>query len=464
MSGTGLVRMGEGDLGGFCDLRRQQVGARLLAAMRDAPTMCLNALAEDRNESRRFGRFLANRSVSRDEMLVHAGLLTGQRAAGRHVLAIQDTTELHFPGQAARKRGFGTGGNGQGVGLFLHPAVAVDAANRGVIGLVGVQVINRTGGPVGHRHARDAGDKESRRWLAAAETAAAVLDQAAMVTVVGDRESDVYGLFAQRPLALHLLCRAAQDRCLDTGARLFATVAAWPEQDRCVVEVPGRGAVPARSAAVAVRFGQVTLQRPKRAGRKLAQTVTLRVVDVAEIDPPHPKEAVHWCLLTTHDVPDLAQARTVVGWYQARWTIEQVFRTLKSAGAAVEASQVVEAASFIKLAIVALIAAVRIVQIVVARDGSTGQALSDAADPADTDLLQALSAKLEGRTALLKNPYGCTTLAWFAWIVARLGGWAGYTSKGYKPPGPKTIARGLTKLDAITDGWHLNHSAHVRPP
>ena len=464
MFGTGLVWMSEGGLGGFGDLRRCQVGARLLAAMRDAPTMCLNALLDDRNESRAFGRFLANRFVSRDEMLVHAGLLTGQRAAGRHVLAIQDTTELHFPGPAAGKRGFGTGGNGQAPGLFLHPAIAVDAANRGVIGLVGVQVINRTDGPVGNRRARDADAKESRRWLAAAETAAGVLEQAAMVTVVGDRESDIYDLFARRPEAVQVLCRAAQDRSLDGGARLFATCAAWPEQDRYVIEVPGRSTRPARTATVAVRFGQVTLQRPARAGQALAKTVTLRVVDVAEIDPPDPKEAVHWCLLTTHDVPDLEHARTVVGWYQARWTIEQVFRTLKSAGAEVETSQVVEAAGFLKLAIVALIAAVRIVQIVIGRDGSTRQALADAASPGDTDLLAALSTRLEGRTALLKNPYDCTTLAWFAWIVARLGGWSGYTSKGYKPPGPKTIARGLTKLDAITDGWHLNHSAHVRLP
>ncbi len=460
--------MSEGELGGFGDLRWCQVGARLLAAMRDAPAMCLNALSQDRNQSRAFGRFLANRFVSRDEMLVHAGLLTGQRAAGRHVLAIQDTTELHFPGHTAGKSGFGTGGNGQGPGLFLHPAIAVDAANRGVIGLVGVQAINRTDGPVGDRRARDAEAKESRRWLAAAETAAGVLEQAAMVTVVGDRESDIHDLFARRPEAVQLPCRAAQDRSLDDGARLFATCAAWPEQDRYVIEAPGRSTRPARTAAVAVRFGQVALQRPARAGQALAKTVTLRVVDVAEIDPPDPKEAVHWRLLTTHDVPDLEHARTVVGWHQARWTIEQVFRTLKSAGAEVETSQVVEAAGFVKLAIVALIAAViaavRIVQIVIGCDGSTGQALAGAADPADTDMLAALSTKLEGRTALLKNPYHCTTLAWFAWTVARLGGWSGYTSKGYKPPGPKTIARALAKLDAITGGWHLNHSAHVRHP
>jgi hypothetical protein len=393
-------------------------------------------------------------------MLVHAGQLAGRRAAGRHVLAIQDTTELHFADHAASKRGFGRAGNGRDIGLFLHPTIALDAASGGVIGLAGAQVINRTGGPATDRRARDADDKESRRWLSAAETAASVLATAAAITVVGDRESDVYDLFARRPETTHLLCRAAQDRSLAEGSRLFAHCAAWPEQDRAAIDVPARGSRPARTATVAVRFGEVTLRRPKTAALDLPATVSLRVVDVAEIGPA-PRDAVHWCLLTTHAVPDLAQARQIVAWYQARWTIEQVFRTLKSAGAQAEASQVTEANRFVKLAVTALIAAVRIVQIVIGRDGATGQPLADAADPADIAMLQAFNAKLEGRTAQLKNPHDPTTLAWFAWIVARLGGWSGYTSKGYKPPGPKTIARGITKLDAMTDGWHLAHSAHV---
>ena len=92
---------------------------------------------------------------------------------------------------------------------------------------------------------------------------------------------------------------------------------------------------------------------------------------------------------------------------------------------------------------VALIAAVRVMQIVIGRNGSTGQALSDAADSADVLVLTACNAKLEGRTQKLRNPHAPATLAWFAWIVARLGGWSGHTSRGYKPPGPKTIARGL---------------------
>ena len=127
-------------------------------------------------------------------------------------------------------------------------------------------------------------------------------------------------------------------------------------------------------------------------------------------------------------------------------------------------SHVTQAGRFIKLAVAALIAAVRIMQFVMARDGSTGQSLTDATDPADRAMLQAFNAKLEGRTALLKNPHHADSLAWLAWIVARLGGWSGYTSKGYKPPSPKTISRGLAKLDAMTHGWKLARFADVRLP
>ncbi len=461
----GAIRRSDDTLGSFGDARLRRVGARLLAAMQNAPTMCLHALAETRNEALRFGQFLDNPAVSADEMLVHTGRVTGRRAAGRHALAVQDTTELHFASHGASKRGFGRAGNGEDIGLFLHPTVAVDAATGGVIGLVGAQVLNRTEGLVADRNTRAADAKESRRWLAGAETAAAVLEDAALVTVVADRESDIYDQFARRPEGAHLLCRAAQDRALTTGSRLFASCASWPEQDRVCIEIPARGPRPARSAQVAIRFGEVTLRRPAKAARSLAETVTLRVVDVREVGVPEAmtedKDAVHWCLLTTHAVPDVTRAREIVGWYRLRWTIEQVFRTLKSAGAEAENSQVVEARRYVKLAVTALIAAVRIVQIVVGRDAATGQPLSDAADPADTPMLKSCCAKLEGRTAALKNPHADDTLAWFAWIVARLGGWSGYHSRGYKPPGPKIIARGVLKLDGIKQGWALAHSANV---
>jgi hypothetical protein len=134
--------MVQADLGGFGDARLRRLGARLLEAMSEQPTTCVHALAEDRNEALAFGRFLDHSSVSHGEMLTATGKFTGQRAAGRHVLAIQDTTEFNFPSHAASKSGFGRSGNDRDLGLFLHPTIAVDAEHGGMIGLVGAQVLD----------------------------------------------------------------------------------------------------------------------------------------------------------------------------------------------------------------------------------------------------------------------------------------------------------------------------------
>jgi hypothetical protein len=412
-------------------------------------------LAGTRNQTIRFNRFLANAAVTTDEMLATVGRQTAARAGGRHVLAIEDTTELHFATHEASKRGFGTGGNGRDIGLFLHPVLAVDAAHGGVVGLVDCVVLNRTGGKVADRTQRIADDKESRRWLHGAEIAAERLADAARITVVADRESDIYDLFARRPASVHLLCRSAQDRVVVQGGLLSQHCAGLAEQDRATISVPPRGVGAARQADVALRFGAVTLQRPKTAAKDLPQSVALWVVDVHEVDPPAGADPVHWRLLTTHAVGSVAEARQIVAWYRLRWTIEQVFRSLKSHALRIEDSQMQDAGGFTKLAVVALIAAVRAMQLVLARDGQTGQRLTDAVDAADLPALRRLNASLEGRTEKLKNPHDPAALAWLVWIVARLGGWSGYTSKGYKPPGPKTIHHGLLQLDPILTGWHL---------
>jgi hypothetical protein len=138
--------MEQPQLGRFGDRRLAATGNDLLAAMQQERTMCLAVLAEGRAETLRFTAFLDNEAVSRHEMLTHAGCLTARRAAGRHVLAVADTSEFNFATHTGRKRGFGTVGNGKDIGVFVHPIVAVDAASGGVIGLVGAEVINRTKG------------------------------------------------------------------------------------------------------------------------------------------------------------------------------------------------------------------------------------------------------------------------------------------------------------------------------
>lgn len=443
-------------LGRFGDKRLECVGDALLSAMQRRRTLCVHRLAEDRNQAIQFGRFLANPAVTAQEMLAHAGKLTNQHAAERHVLAIMDTTDLRFANHDASKRGFGRDANDTCPGLFLHPVLAVEADTGGVIGLVHCDVLNRTNGKTTDHKKRPADDKESHRWLHGAEMAADRLTAAATVTMVGDRESDIYDLFARRPPNVHLLCRSAQPRGMTTGGLLPEHCAGLPEQGREVIEVPPKGSQNARQATVALRFDAISLLRPVRKGNAAQpKTVSLWVVDVCEVDPPDGAEPVHWRLLTTHAVTTLAEAGRMVAWYRRRWIIEQVFRSLKTHCLQIEDSQMEEAGGFIKLAMIALIAAVRAMQLVLARDGTTGQPITDAVDPADLPALHQINARLEGRTAKLRNPHEPASLAWLAWIVARLGGWSGYTSRGYKPAGPKTMHLGLIRLEQILLGWHL---------
>jgi len=477
--------MAQPQLGRFGDRRLASVGDSLLAAMQKQRTMCLQALGENRSQARQFHRFLDNEAVSTREMLVHAGRQTAERAAGRHVLAITDTSELNYATHTGRKRGFGTVGNGEDLGVLLHPVIAVDAEQGGLIGLVGAEVINRpeslpqakAGGqsPLAATtkaetlKRRPADEKESRRWLAGAETAGAVLAGAAMITMVEDREGDIYDQFARRPDNVHLLVRAARSRMLEDNEKLFERCAAWSAVTHHTIRVPakhGKVQRAERTAVVAVRYGEVTVKRPRRADDDLPATLNLRVVDVREVDPPEdPDQRVHWCLLTTHAVGSTAEAMQIVAWYRLRWIIEQVFRTMKTDGVDVETSQITTPGSLLKLVTVALLAAIRVMQLVIGRDGGTGQELTDVADPIEVPALQAISTSLEGRTEKLKNPFDPASLAWYAWIAARLGGWSGYTSKGYKPPGPKTMARGLKRLDAMVQGWMLaNRSAVVGLP
>jgi Transposase DDE domain len=467
--------MAQVTLGGFGHKKRAEVGAILLNAVQSKRTLCLHRLADDRNQAIRFGNFLVNPAVSSHEMVVTAGRQTNERATGRHILAVMDTTDVLFPTQTANKRGFGMGSDGTHPGRFLHPVLAVDAANGGIVGLIDCIVMNRTQGRVStpgtatakkvktHKK-RSAGDKESYRWLEATERTVGCLTNAETITAVCDREGDIFHLMANCPANVHLLIRSSQPRALAEGGCLPAYCAALPEQARETIDVPAKGKLPPRKATVALRFGPATLKRPEKAlDKEQARTVPLWIVDVQEVDPPEGAEPVHWRLLTTHEVTTPEKARQIVAWYRMRWIIEQVFRSMKADCLRIEDSQLETAACFTKLAMIGLIAAVRAMQLVMARDGSTGQPVTDAVDPTDMPALRAINAKREGNTEKLRNPHDETTLAWFAWIVARLGGWSGRTSSGYRPPGPKTMHHGLLRLEPMLEGWRLaNRSAVVR--
>jgi hypothetical protein len=395
-------------------------------------------------------------------MLATSAATLGRRAAGRHVLAIQDTTELNFEAHAGRTRGLGRVGNGVDHGFFLHPVLAVDAASGGVLGLAGAKLWNRTKRKRADYRRQPIEQKESYRWLEGAESAKAALGAAAVVTVIADRESDIYEEFARIPGArTHLLTRVCRDRSVQEGGCLYAFADALPERHRYRLTLPALRRRAARQAEMALRFAPVTIRRPAACPDKsLPPCCTLWLIDVREIDAPAGAPPVHWRLLTTHRVDSVAQALELVGWYCQRWHVEQLFRTLKRQGFDVESSQMESAAALMKLAVVALIGAVRTLQLTLARTGRTAQPAADAFDAEDRAVLATLLPTLEGTTTKQKNPHPPDSLAWAAWIIARLGGWKGYASE--RPPGPITMHHGLLRFDAIRHGYHLAQNVCIR--
>ena len=250
--------------------------------------------------------------------------------------------------------------------------------------------------------------------------------------------------------------RACQNRRIEPagdGDLLFSFLDSQPERGRIEAAIPAAPGRRARTAELAVRYASTSLCRPRHgADPALPQRLAVSLVEVRETTPPADgSKPIRWRLLTTHPVTTLAQARRVVELYRLRWTIEEFFHTLKTAGFDIEAADIGEPRAMINLVAAATIAAVTVKQLVQARDGTTGQSLADAFDPDDRPLLEAVSAKLEGKTDRQRNPYPKGSLAFAAWTIARLGGWTGY----YGKPGPKVMRIGLTEFRAIKFGAAL---------
>ena len=405
-------------------------------------------LGGDRAGEIRLTRFLRNKSVSIGEMVKVAGERTSQRVSGRHILAIQDTTVIQSEG---------------GGGHYLHAMMAVDADDDAVLGLIYGSVMSRSKGLTATRTERSIEQKQSYRWLEGANAAAKVCATAAKITVIADRESDIYEAFERRPKGVDMLIRANHNRALEDGTRLFATVDSWPACGNVSLDLPARAGKAARTINMAVRVGAVSIKKPSeiREKKPISKALNLNFVDVREVNASAGNTPIHWRLLTTHAVENLQDALKIIELYRRRWAIEQLFRTLKTQGFDIEGIRIEEETPRSILVVAALIAAVSVQQLVHARDGMECgrpiRPLTDTFDAEDAPLLKAFTQQLEGKTKPQQNPHPEDSLAYGAWVCARLGGWNCY----YGKPGPKTMLAGWLTFQNAKIGAKLRFEINV---
>lgn len=402
----------------------------------------------------RFNRFLGNGKVTSERIIESWAESTVAAVSGRHVLAIQDTSEIHFNTTEQRRRGLGEIGKGNIHGVLLHPLLAVDADNGSCLGLLNGQIWTRTGRRSVPHDRREPSDKESQRWISTAIAAKSLLAGAAAVTLLGDRESDIFALYASAAEQHYqIIARSMHDRKLADRSGLYATIDALRVVDRRAIQLPARTQRPGRLAQFELRFGVIALARPEsKFLRHLPKEMPLALVDVREVNAPAGAEPLHWRLLTSHTVTSPEDAWRIVGWYKQRWIIEQFFRVLKTHGFKLEDSQIGSADRLLKLVAITAKAAIISMQLLQARNGSQ-QSILTVFSASEVAALNALNQQLEAQSKRLRNPHPPDSLAWAAWIIGRLGGWDGYPSS--KPPGPITFKNGLQQFQTIAIGWRL---------
>lgn len=447
--------------GAFGDKRRDAAVQRLEQAMVEQSSVVVRQLGGTRAGELSAHRVLSSESVTPAKMLQCMAAQTATAATGLRVVMAQDTVQFNFLGRERTELGpAGRCGKHTVPGFFMHAGVAVSAEPDcpAVLGLVEAQIWTRQADAVAQRRLRQLADKESHRWLQGMHAASQRLGAAREVIVAGDAESDIYALFARRPGNVQLLVRVGQNRATTEQGLLFEVAQQWPllcvEQVQVVPRQPGQSA---RVADVELRAGTVVLRCPRNGLHEGdPESLRLTLVEAQERHAPAGVQPLHWRLLTTLPGTDAAAACEAVRLYRLRWRIEQCFRMLKNDGLRLQETQTIDRARLFKLATLAMNAAVRIVQLVDARDGSPRPA-TDVASPLEIEAAAALCPQLQGKTRPQQNPHPVASLAWLSWIAARLGGWNCYG----KPPGPKTMRRGWDRFAAIAEGFALSKYGFV---
>lgn len=425
--------------------------------------------ARNRAEVVGASRFLHNDAVSLEALLGATRAHCAARVEGRHVLSIQDTTALNY----ARHSGLlkvsdpelGPVNTKGDVGLFLHPSLVLDAQTGFAVGFSDLYVWNRRWNQH-DKHLRGYNRqpieaKESFRWIASSRHSQQTLARARRVTILADREADIYEEFVLVPdERTHVLIRSRSDRRLaGTDQTLYTCLEGLPKAGQYTLQVEATHRRAARTASIEVRFTRVALAKPdsNRHAASLPASIELSAVEARESaeSVPAGEAPVLWRLLTTHPVETLEQALTVIGYYSKRPQIEQVFRLLKQQGLRLEESQLESGAALKKMAVLSLHVALVLMQLVSAREGSFAESAEVVFTQQAMPFLRALQSELEGKTKKQQCPHEVGTLAWACWIVARLGGWTGYARAS--PAGPITMRRGLERLESRYAGWQLAH-------
>ena len=442
---------------GHASLGDTRLVQRLITLGRDRyalPQASIPQTCGSRAKTKAAYRFFDNERATLQNLLAPHIEATTKRVANENiVLAIQDSTSLNYSTHPATENLGPIGSSPTGiVGLMLHGTLAVNTEGT-PLGLLNAQCWARDPeehGKKAKRHSLPIEAKESNKWLTSFRAATATATSCPNTTIVsvGDREADIYELFAlatKTPKAPLLLVRAQHDRNLvEEQVKLSEYLNRCPEAGIQEILVPRRGNHPARTARLSIHYGGVTLSPPKQKPEE--PSVSAWVILAEEQEPPEGVEALRWVLLTTAPTDSFETACKHLSWYALRWTIEVFHRTLKS-GCKIENRQLGSASRLEACLAIDLVVAWRIHHLTKLGRETPDVPCSVYFEEAQWKALVAFTTK---KPAPATEP---PSLRDAVRMAATLGGFLG--RKGDGEPGTQTLWLGLQRLDDITEMWKV---------
>ena len=447
----------------FYDKRLEKRANLISQSLIMSRTSSVKGATHDEAEQKGFYRFLDNEKVTEEILIKEMTSRCGANVIDRNVLVIQDSLSFGLSKLSKNKKensGLGLVGNKTGTGFLTHCSLVLDADRGTMLGFSDVQLWNRTEDKSNNTtkvyKKQPIEEKESYKWIKASHEAKSVLHSAKSLTIIQDREGDIYEQFCMvADNKTHLIIRNRDNRKLANNEKLHEILSQVPSAGTYAIKITGdiRKDQIKRIATLEIRYKKVTITKPSKLKRTdIAETLELYAVEAREINA-NTKDPIIWRILTTHELSSFQDALWIIECYKKRWFIEQLFRLLKNQGFRIEDSQLLTGWAIRKLTVLILNAALRVMQLYLSFGNEESQSIEEVFTKDEIECLNKIEKNLLKETPLVTNTFNQNQLAWASWIIARLGGWKGNTKQ--RRAGPITIKRGLEKFDMMYQGWKL---------
>ncbi len=424
----------------FGDVRLNKRALQLAIGILNKPDSSLPQQTESWASLKAGYRFLRNKKVTHKIMQKnhYKEVMDASKQSSKTILLIQDKSELDFSSKRATK-GLGPIGNHRGQGINLQSVLAVefDKKPTAVLGLAHQKAWIRT--ELSYKKKEKRSDRykrptEADNWISSLENIEFPNDSAQCVAI-GDRENDMYKFIRYcNKTGWNFLFRANNNRKITTESGERLKLVDWartlPKQATKKIELRSRPGKAGRKTTISIARGTVFINTPKngfkKADRETFKVSCLRVWEEGS-------EELEWLLVTNLEILGPEDALEKVGWYEARWLIEEYHKCLKT-GCAMEKRQLETAEGLLAMLGFLGIIATRLLAIkFFVRQNSLEKA---------KDHLPILSVQLLcSRYNLSVEDMTCHE---FWRSVARLGGFIGRKSDGN--PGWQTTWKGWVRL------------------